>query len=134
MTTQDASYFLRMALRSNAIFSAISGCVFVVASGPLSQWIGPQQPALIVAIGVSLLVFAVSLFATSRRETMNLMEAWTAVSLDTAWVIGSGIVIFSGVLSTQGNWAVAIIADIVMVFAVLQCVGIRRLRRLSAAH
>lgn len=134
MHDQDSGSLLRMSLRSNAIFSAISGTVFVTAAGPLSRWIGLHQPALIGAIGVSLIVFAVSLIVASRREAMNLAEAWTAVLLDTAWIIGSGIVILTGVLSTQGNWAVAVIADIVLVFAMLQYMGIRRLRRFSAAH
>ncbi|MGH7455699.1 MAG: hypothetical protein ACRENG_30365, partial [bacterium] len=64
---------------------------------------------------------------------IKLQEAWLAVVLDAAWVIGSAILIFAGTLSTTGNWLVAIVADIVLLFAVLQFFGIRRLQQQQPA-
>ncbi len=134
MKTPDPAFLVRTAMQCNAAFSALSGVTSIVASYPIAQWIGLRQPAVIGATGISLLVFAVALFATSRRKSVRLVDAWTAVALDTAWVIGSGIVVFSGVLNTRGNWLVTIIADIVLVFAILQYAGIRRLRRSAIVH
>jgi hypothetical protein len=36
-------------------------------------------------------------------------------------------------MTTTGNWAVAIIADVVLVFAVLQFRGLRKMRRANTA-
>jgi len=82
-----------------------------------------------IGIGIALLVYAAGLLLNARREQIKLQEAWLAVIMDAAWVVGSMILIFAGVLTTAGNWLVAIVADIVLLFAVLQFFGIRRLRQ-----
>ncbi len=133
MTPSDRSRFLRRALLSNALFSAISGTCFVIASVPISEWIGLHQPPLVVGVGISLLVFAGLLVATSRRKIVNTTEAWIAVILDLGWVVGSGVVVVAGVLSTSGNWAIVIVADVVFMFAVLQYLGLRHLRQVTTA-
>ena len=47
--------------------------------------------------------------------------------LDTAWVVGSAIVLVMGILTTAGNVAVAVVADVVLLLSVAQFVGLRRL-------
>jgi hypothetical protein len=48
--------------------------------------------------------------------------------LDIAWVTGSILLLASGLvpLSTARKWSIAILADIVALFALLQFIGLRR--------
>ena len=54
--------------------------------------------------------------------------AWEVIALDVLWVLGSVLLIFTDLvpLSIGGKWTVALIADIVALFAILQYVGLRR--------
>lgn len=126
------STLLRRALQANGAFSALSGVVLIVAARPLAAWLGLTDTLILIVTGVSLLLYAAGLFRNARREIINHLEAWTAVILDVAWVIGSAVVIFAGVLTTTGNWLVAIVADIVLLFGGLQLYGLRRMRRETA--
>jgi len=130
MTTQHAnSKLLRVALYGNSVFSALSGIFLIVAAKLLAVLIGVSPPSILIGIGVAVFVNAIGLFLNARRQTINLKEAWLAVILDTAWVVGSVILIFAGYLSTLGNWVVAIVAKIVLLFGVLQLTGIYKLRQ-----
>lgn len=132
MPTSSSSRLLRVSLLSNAVFSGLSGVCFIAAAGPLSSLIGLPFPAILTGIGVALLAFAAGLAWNARRPVVNRAEAWLAVLLDLAWVAGSGVVIAVDVLTTTGNWAVALVADVVLAFAILQFLGLRKLRRTEA--
>lgn len=123
------SLLLRRVLQANSAFSVISGVTLVAAAAPISRLFGVGQPAILIGVGVLLLAFAVGLFLNSRREALNETEVVTAIAMDAAWVAGSIILIGLGVLSTAGNWAVAILAAVVLLFAILQAIGFRRVRR-----
>jgi hypothetical protein len=131
-TDRRPSHLLRRALQANGAFSALSGLILLAAAQPLAALLGLSHPMTLVGVGISLLLFSAGLWRNSRRETVNQMEALLAVALDVAWVAGSIAVIFAGVLSPTGNWMVAIVADIVLLFAVWQFLGLRKLRRESA--
>ena len=49
------------------------------------------------------------------------------MALNIAWVVASLAVIAAGWLSAAGNWAVGLVADVVLIFAILQAVGLRRM-------
>ncbi len=123
------SNLLKRALTANAIFSALSGAILLLASERLAQLLGTSVS--LVPLGAMLLIYAAGLLWNARRENVSRMEAWIAVALDVAWVAGSAIVIFAGVLSATGNWIVAIVADVVLLFAVLQLIGLRKSRQLE---
>ncbi len=130
MTPQNAladSHLLRRALQVNGVFSALSGLLLIAASGRIAALIGIEQS--LVLTGVLLLLFAASLWRNARRAEINQTEAWVAVTLDVAWVIGTAGLIFAGVFSAIGNWVVALVGDVVLIFAVLQFLGLRKLRR-----
>jgi hypothetical protein len=128
-TETTKASILRRALQANGLFSALSGLTFIFAAKPLATLIGVSMPEILIGIGIALLGYAAGLFRNARREPINHTEAWIAVSLDMAWVAGSVVVIFAGVLTTTGNWIVAIVADIVLLFGLLQLWGLRRLRQ-----
>jgi len=129
MSMNDSSCFLRTALLGNAGFSAISGICFLLFSHPVSERIGLAQPFLLISTGGLLLIFAAGLVLSARREILDLREAWVAVGLDTCWVVGSLFLLASGLFTPVGNWAVAIVADVVLTFAMLQTIGIVKLTR-----
>jgi hypothetical protein len=133
MTSNSPSKLLRRTLQANAAFSALSGIVSITGAQPLSQLLGVNVSSLLIGMGIALLGYAAILLVNARRENIKLQEAWLAVILDATWVIGSVILIFAGTLSTTGNWLVAAAADIVLLFAVLQFFGIRRLQRQQPA-
>lgn len=130
---RTASSLLRRALQANGAFSALSGVVLIVAAEPLSAVLGLKMPAILIGIGAGLLVYAAALFRNALGATINEAEALLAVILDAAWVAGSLVLILAGRLSVVGNWMVAIIADIVLLFAVLQFYALRRIRKGRAA-
>lgn len=125
------SNMLRLSLRANSLFSALSGAILIVASDYLTGLIGIKGS--LVPTGILLLIFAAGLFLNARRDVINRIEAWIAVALDIAWVIGTAGLIFAGAFNPVGNWIVALVGDIVLLFAVLQFLGLRRLRRRSIA-
>ncbi len=130
MNTQPAkTILLRRVLQANGVFSALSGLVIIASARPLASLLGLQESLTLTIIAISLLIFATTLFWNARRENINPVDAWVAVGLDVAWVVGSVVLIFAGVLSVAGNWLVAVVADIVLLFAALQFYGLRKLRR-----
>ncbi len=128
-TTVASVTLLRRALQANGIFSALSGVVLILASNRIAALIGIEQSLWLT--GLLLLLFAAGLFRNARRAEINQTEAWLAVALDVIWVLGTGALIFAGVFSTTGNWIVALVGDVVLLFAVLQFWGLRKLRRAS---
>jgi hypothetical protein len=63
----------------------------------------------------------------------GLGETLAAVVLNAAWVLGSIAVIELGPLTTPGNLAVAAVALAVLAFAILEILGLRRLREADAS-
>jgi hypothetical protein len=55
--------------------------------------------------------------------------AQTGVVLDILWVLGSIILLFGGSLplTLAGKWTIALLAEAVATFAILQTIGLRRL-------
>lgn len=133
MTTQTLAQdrLLRRALKLNAGFSALSGMALIVAFAPLGRLIGVELPWLYVPLGFALLLFALGLLRNARRPEINRTEARLAVFMDVAWVVGSAaLLLLPGLpLTGAGRWLIALVADVVALFALLQWLGLRRLAR-----
>ena len=131
-TIQSNDRLLRNALRGNSLFSTLSGVSFVLAAGQIAEFLGvsPDAAVLIALIGVGLLGFATILFWNAARQTMDLTLAIAAIAGDVLWVLGSFVLLLVDPFgfTTAGHWAILIIADAVAVFAILQFVGLRRVR------
>ncbi|MCI0415008.1 hypothetical protein L0222_19720 [bacterium] len=120
------SFLLRRALWANAVFSALSGLAFVIFAEPIHEWLQPEKEIALPSIGILLLLYAVSLARNATRPLINRTQVWCAIVLDLVWVTGSIALLILGLFGTPGNWIVSIIADIVLVFAILQIVGLRK--------
>ena len=127
-STQDKGRLLRSALLGNSIFSLLSGLDFVLFSRPISKFIGNTAPTVILVLGIILIAFAAELYLLSRVEKINRFLVWAVIISDVLWVIASAVLIFTDLVqfTSAGNWALAVIADIVLVFAILQYVGLRK--------
>ncbi len=125
MTRTIESRLLRNAFRINAVFSGLSGLVALFGAGFLVSLTGIELPWLFRGLGIMLLGFAANLLWYASRPT-KVWEAWSIVVSDIAWVLGSAVILFSDwvPLTTEGWWLVAVIADIVAVFAAIQIVAL----------
>lgn len=121
---------LRTALRGNGLFSAVSGAMMVVASRPLAEFIGLAWPSALLILGIILLLYALDLFWFTSRATISLTFAWVAIVLDVAWVMGSVALLLADPLgfTVAGKWFVGLMAEAVALFAVVQWLGVRRLK------
>ena len=63
------------------------------------------------------------------RARIKITDAWIAVIMDTIWVVASFVLIFVVPFSVGGKWVVALVAELVLAFAILQWLGIRRVRK-----
>ena len=127
MDKQDDSLLLRRALLGNAAFSTLCGITLLVGGGALEPTLGVPALALRV-VGLSLLPFAWGLWQNARRAELRRGEAWVAVGLDLAWVAGSAALMLGKLwpLAPAGTWAVVGVADVVLLCAILQTVGLVR--------
>ena len=91
--------------------------------------LGLSPDVSLVILGIGLIVFAASLVISARRQHLKTSDAWIAVLMDLAWVLGSYLLIFVVPFSTGGKWVVGAVAELVLLFAVLQFVGIRRMQK-----
>ena len=130
---ETQSSFLQRVLKVDGTFSAVSGGLFVAGAGPLVAFLGLNATWPLMVIGIGLLLYGADLWYFATREQFN--PAWVKVSiaLDVAWIVGSWLILLAGwpELTTAGKWAVAIVADVVMVMAILKYVGLRKLRKVS---
>ena len=125
------SSLLRNALYGNSAFSFISGLAFLLFSKAIAAFLGISASWFILALGIGLVLYGVEIFMGARSQPVHTGIARFAVYADFAWVALSAALIFTNLVAftTAGKWAIAIVADIVLVFAILQFVGVRRLAR-----
>jgi len=127
----DRASFLRRSLQLDGIASGLCGVLLVAAASPISAVIGLAEPGIAQVVGALLVVYAAALLWNGERATVSRAEALAAVVLNAGWVIGSAVVILAGPLTLIGNLAVAAVAAAVLLFAVLEVVGLTRLREMA---
>jgi len=119
---------LHIAMRSNALFCDMSGLLMILAAKPLSRFLGIDQSGILVGLGIGLFAWALMLFWGSIQDEIPTWLAWLTIDGDLAWVVGSVIVLLLPALSftVPGKWTIAIIADIVLIFAIWQFFALRK--------
>jgi Na+-translocating ferredoxin:NAD+ oxidoreductase RnfE subunit len=125
------SDLLRRALRGNSIFSFASGLLLTFGAAPIAAFMGIADDSLVLTVmGIIILVFAAFLWITTAKPVIDRQIGIAIFIMDVAWVVVSLIILVTDAfsLSTGGRWAILIVADIVAVFALLEFVGLRRLR------
>ena len=120
---------LRRALLGNALFSTVCGLVLLAGAVPLGPLLGVPSGVLAL-VGASLLPFAWTLNRHARAARVPRGQAWWAVGLDLAWVVGSAALVLGRLwpLEPAGTWSVIVVADVVLLWALLQTAGLVRSR------
>lgn|SRR5215472_17583870 len=127
--SNECQCLLKNALVGNAAFSFVSGVLIVFGNHWVVKVLGLPEKASLAILGISLIFYAGMLLLNAFRPTIKIADAWTAVVLDAIWVVGSYALIFVVPFSVIGKWVVALVAELVLIFAVLQWLGIRRIRK-----
>lgn len=131
---------LRRVLYGNVIFSAVSSILFLLASASVAEFLGITNVSIfglldgvrfISFLGIGIALFGMDVLYVATRPMIDTRFAWIIAIADFIWVILSWILLATGVIpfSDMGNWAVLIVSDIVLVFALGEVVGIRRINR-----
>jgi hypothetical protein len=125
-TVQECQGLLKKALTGNALFSVISGVAILIANRWLVKFLGLPDQVSLVLLGISLIVYAVLLWLNARKAKIKITGAWVAIVMDVVWVVGSYALIVVVPFSVGGKWVVTVVAELVLAFAVLQWMGVRR--------
>ena len=128
-SAKERQGLLKKALTGNAVFSVVSGLAILFANRWLVKFLGLPDKVSLAILGVSLLVYAAILWLNARRPTIKITDAWIAVIMDAVWVIGSYVLIFVVPFSVGGKWVVGLVAELVLAFAIVQWLGIRKIRK-----
>lgn len=130
VSTQDKSQLLRSALLGNSLFCFLSGLAFTLFPHQVSKYLGLLPHIVILVLGIGLMAYGLFVFFQSQKQPLSLPFARFAIAADLIWVMGSALLIFTSMVpfTTAGKWTIAIIADIVLVFAIVQYVGLRRIK------
>jgi len=124
---------LHKVLRLNAAFSGVFGLVFILFPAKISGMLGLSNDLTITITGMLLIGWEIFAFHLVQQPQVSVPGVWIVILGDLAWVVGS-IALLVGAwlpLTTTGFWFVAIIADIVLVFSIVQYFGLRRQRNLN---
>lgn len=124
----DRQKLLRNSLVGNALFSIVSAAIILASTGWLARFLGLHDRIGLTVMAVSLVAYAAILLINARRPKIKISDAWVVVIMDAVWVIGSYALILVVPFTFGGKWLIAGVAEIVLIFAVLQSLGIRRAR------
>ena len=140
MTTgQTDERFLRGALRANSWVAGVLGAVVFLAAGPLAVALGLASELgfdaavfPIFATGLVFYLFSSGLAYAARRRRIDDRQAYAAMLLNTAWVVGSiGFLMVPLALTAEGRLMVLGIALVAAAFAALQGYGLWRARSVA---
>jgi hypothetical protein len=120
---------LHTVLRFNAGFSGLFGLLFLILPGTFAGILGVESHLAIRIAGAGLLIWELFVSFIVMAEKISPTLVWIVILGDLVWVVGSAALLLGGWLpmTTSGKWFIAIIADIVLLFAVVQFFGLRKL-------
>jgi len=124
---------LHNVLRINSAFSGLFGLVFILFPGKVSEMFGITNPFPITITGILLIGWEIFVSQLVRKPQVSVPGTWIVILGDLSWVVGSIALLLGDWLSltNTGFWFIAIIADIILVFAIVQYIGLRRQKDLS---
>ena len=121
---------LPVALKVDAVVTAVNGAAYLAAAGPLSDLLGLSAPLLRIA-GGGLLAFAVVVWLVATAQRMARPAPAAIIVLNGAWAVGCIAAALAGAGSPTTIGAAWMIAQALVVagFAELQLAGLRRAER-----
>lgn len=127
-TRSEESQLLRRTLLANATFSILTGTVVAIVGGTLLSELGLPEIVPAEVSGLMLIFFGLFVGWSAMRIVMPVATIWLIVGLDAGWVLGSVLLSLLLSLPAIGNTVVLAIAVVVLIFAILQITGLRRIR------
>lgn len=124
----DSTRLLRRSLMVDGITSGVSGLVLLALPGPTAGVLGIGPPRALLTVGALLLLFAAFVVRTARRPVVRRGDALVVVGVNVAWVAGSLVLVALGGLTTEGQWIVGLVADVVLAFAIFESMGVRKMK------
>jgi hypothetical protein len=124
---------LRKAIQANAIFSAASGLLIVVAEPMVLGWLGLEGVG-IWPVGVMLIGFSAYLLWMSRNSRVPGTLVQGVIFGDWAWVGGTALLVFlkANLFSGFGLFLLLDVAAIVAILAIMQTRGLRHAQKQPA--
>ena len=109
-------------LQINATATAVTGVAMLAARGFLPPLFGLGSPLLLDLIAVFFLAYAAGLFFFAARPQVERLALLAFAAADTAWVVGSAVVLlmFWPQLTPIGRVLIIAVAIVVDAFAMLQ--------------
>ncbi|HMB92586.1 MAG TPA: hypothetical protein VKP65_17165 [Rhodothermales bacterium] len=91
---------------------------------------GVTKPLYLLVIGGVLVFYALDLGRTAFGRQIPRGRIYYFIAMDALWVVGSAFLLWGIELgfTEGGQWIILMIADVIGLFAILQGVGVRRLR------
>jgi hypothetical protein len=119
---------LRHILNANAMFSATSGLFFILAAGPLAEFLG-TTPLVMYILATIMFGYAVLISFNTFRPAISRGFALFTVVGDSAWVLASILLLVLPwfTFASEAKWAIGITAICVDVFATLQFLEWRKM-------
>jgi hypothetical protein len=119
---------LNRLLRANAAFSVLCATDFLLFSRVISQWMGIENPLVLIILAIGLLMFASFLLFIGFKSTVHKNTALGIIAADIAWVVASlALLVFNPFQFTHMGLILTFsVACVVAVFAVLQILATRR--------
>lgn len=118
---------LHTILRLNSAFSGFFSLVFLLFPAKAASWLGIPSTSAVLIAGILLLGWGIFVSQLVRRSQISSTRVWVVILGDLAWVFGSMALLLGSwlPLTKAGIWFIAFVADIVLVFAVVQYLGLK---------
>lgn len=125
--SQATANMLGKVLRADGAFALFSGLILFLGAKPIAVLIELSQPLALSILGVVLLSYASMLFFVAGRP-IEQAGARLAIILNVSWVVASytGLLLGWFPVNGAGKWAIALIAEAVAIFAILEFIALRR--------
>ncbi len=122
---------LKKALLVDSVLSFLVGVDLLLFSKTIAGFLGLSTSWIILVVAVICILYGIEIYLAARAEPIHTGIAKFATYGNLVWVLGSAVLIFANLVpfTTAGKWTIAIIADVVLVLAIFQYVGLRRLAR-----
>ena len=118
----------RAALLLDAYTVAPFALIVIAGAQPIAEFLGWDEPLVLVGLGLVFLPYAAMLWLDARRPRFTRRMLWVPIGLNSAWIAASATILATGspALTTGGSWAVGVVAALVAGIAAVQAVALRR--------
>ena len=120
---------LQKALKTNALFSSVSGLILIVLHQQIAKLFGTTNTTVFWIVGLILIYFALTIGYEIKKQR-KLAVVWIIVQ-DYAWVLGSLLLILFNPfkITFTGHLIIAVIALIVLYMGINQMIALKKIHK-----